>query len=110
MRRIRVVEAASDELSESAAWYEAQRPGLGDEFMAAVTATLRVVSENLVPLAPMQGERGDLEARKIAVHRFPYNVVVIEGPDERVVIAIAHQSREPGYWIERWPTGNSPRG
>jgi toxin ParE1/3/4 len=103
MRRIRFAEAASDELSEGAAWYEAQRPGLGDEFIAAVRATLDRVRENLVPLTPILGECGEANAGKMAVRRFPYNVVVIDEAEERIVVAIAHQSRKPDYWQVRWP-------
>jgi hypothetical protein len=35
------------------------------------------------------------------LRRFPYDVVVVDRPDEYLVVAIAHQSRRPGYWRDR---------
>jgi toxin ParE1/3/4 len=33
--------------------------------------------------------------------RFPFTIVYTELPDEVLIIAIAHASREPGYWRAR---------
>jgi hypothetical protein len=35
------------------------------------------------------------------LRRFPYDIVVRERVDEIIVVAVAHQSRRPGYWKNR---------
>ena len=33
--------------------------------------------------------------------KFPYNVVYLLDPDAVFIIAVAHQSRHPDYWLRR---------
>ncbi|PSF14838.1 type II toxin-antitoxin system RelE/ParE family toxin [Marinobacter shengliensis] len=101
MRTVRILEEASQEAIEAAAWYEYEQPGLGVEFFAAVDAAIDVIEENFLPLSPLPEEAGDTGARRLILERFPYDIVAIELPDEIIVIAVAHHSREPGYWRQR---------
>jgi hypothetical protein len=104
MRRVRILDAAAEEATEAAAWYERQRPGLGAEFERAVEAALDLLEEEIVPLTAMPGLAGKRGARRLILKRFPYDVVVSERTDELVVVAFAHHSREPGYWRARLGT------
>lgn len=101
MRTVRILEEASQEAIEAAAWYEYEQPGLGAEFFAAVDAAIDVIEENFLPLSPPPEEVGDTGVRRLILERFPYDIVAIELPEETVVIAVAHHSRKPGYWLER---------
>lgn len=101
MRTVRILEEASQEAIEAAAWYEHEQAGLGAEFFAAVDAAIDVIEEHVVPLSPLPEEAGDTDAKRLILERFPYDVVAIELPEETVVIAIAHHSRKPGYWLGR---------
>lgn len=101
MRRVRILEEASQEAIEAAAWYEYEQPGLGAEFFAAVDAAIDVIEENFLPLSPLPEEAGDTGARRLILERFPYDLVAIELSEETVVIAVAHHSRKPGYWLGR---------
>jgi len=40
-------------------------------------------------------------ARSFSAPCFPYTVFVAVLDDEVVIVAVAHQRREPGYWAER---------
>lgn len=40
-------------------------------------------------------------ARRFPLRRFPYSIIYQLRPDEVRVIALAHQSRRPGYWRGR---------
>jgi hypothetical protein len=40
-------------------------------------------------------------ARRIPLHGFPFNLAYRLQTDRIVVIAIANQSRRPGYWSRR---------
>ena len=101
MRTVRILEEASQEAIEAAAWYEYEQPGLGAKFFAAVEEAIDVIEENFIPLSPLPEEAGDTGAKRLILDRFPYDVVAIELPEEAVVIAVAHHSRKPGYWRER---------
>lgn len=39
--------------------------------------------------------------RRFPLRRFPYSIIYQLKPDEIRVIALAHQSRRPGYWRGR---------
>ncbi|MFL1456605.1 hypothetical protein ACJO5Y_19345 [Marinobacter sp. GN3S48] len=101
MRTVRILEEASQEAIEAAAWYEYEQPGLGAEFFDAVDAAFDVIEENLIPLSPLPEEAGDTDAKRLILERFPYDIVAIELSEEAIVIAVAHHSRKPGYWRER---------
>ena len=101
MRTVRILEEASQEAIEAAAWYEYEQAGLGAEFFAAVVSAIDVIEENFIPLSPLPEEAGNTGAKRLILDRFPYDIVAIELPEETVVIAIAHHSRKPGYWLGR---------
>ncbi len=48
MRVVRVHAAAAEEAAAATAWYEKERPGLGNEFQAALEAALDLIQEELV--------------------------------------------------------------
>lgn len=89
---------AAAEAGEAAAWYEAQRAGLGLEFLGAVDHAMDSVCESPM-LYPAW--RPNHPWRRSVIRRFPY-VVFYEVEDERVIImAVAHAKRRPGYWVTR---------
>ena len=93
---------ADQELEEAASWFEKQREGLGQVFLEAIDATLdRIV---LLPKAgaPVPYVPSDLSARRSPVEHFPYHVVYLETPAAIRILAIAHNRRRPGYWLERY--------
>ncbi len=89
---------ASEELFAAAAWYDDQRPGLGDEFLSAIDEVLRHVA-----LAPLSYSRDpfDERARRALVTRFPFAVVFVVQDGEIRVIAFVHAKRLPDYWTKR---------
>ena len=101
MRRIRILEEASDEAVAAAVWYDQEKPGLGIEFEQAIDVALDLLEEDLAPLVPVPGVSGGKGAKQLLLRRFPYSIVVRESEDEYLVIAIAHQHRRPGYWKDR---------
>ena len=102
MRRVRILEAAAEEIVEAVAWYERQRPGLGVDFSRAVDAALDLLEDEVVPLlAPTDRSAARHGAKRLILRRFPYDVVVRESGNEILVVAVAHHSRRPGYWKDR---------
>ena len=102
MRRVRLLDAAVEEAIEAAAWYESQRPGLGREFDSALNLALDLLQDEIVPLAVVHSSAGARGAVKLILKRFPFDLVIAPpSTDELLVIAIAHQSRRPGYRKKR---------
>ncbi|MFY9343371.1 MAG: type II toxin-antitoxin system RelE/ParE family toxin [Planctomycetota bacterium] len=65
-----VFTAAADEEVESArAWYETERPGLGDELLAEAARLITVIADH--PLHFRVVRHG---LRRALVHRFPYAI------------------------------------
>jgi hypothetical protein len=105
MRRLRIHAEAAEEAAEAAAWYENERPGLGEDFIRAVDAALDLLEEEVVPLVAVPGAAGARGAKRLLLRRFPYAIVVRESADEVLVLAFAHTARRPGYWRRRLKSG-----
>ncbi len=98
MKKVRYEDAADEELIDEIVRYELRREGLGTEFLNAVREAVRLLTQN--PGAWQASEHGR-DVRRFVMDRFPFTIVYSELADEILVIAIAHASREPGYWRTR---------
>jgi plasmid stabilization system protein ParE len=100
VKRARYHPAARDELRSAIAYDEAERAGRGIDLEEAVRRTIRRIQ--LLPRSAPRWPRvdGD-EIRRAKVKRHPYLVVYLVLPDQLVVLAIAHTSKQPAYWSER---------
>ena len=103
-RRVRVDEQAARELEEAAVWYEREAPGTGARLVSAFADAVDVLREEPFPLSTCPGEAGRLGAKRLLLHRFPFELVVVEQAEELFIVAVAHQSRRPGYWLDRLKT------
>lgn len=93
--------AARAELIEAQDWYEAESPGLGRRFRAAIEALTERMSAN-----PAQFPFALKNVRRALVQRFPYMLFfVVEEDGFLLVIACFHASRDPRRWQERGGTG-----
>ncbi len=96
MRRVRLLADARRELLHETAYYEQAREGTGRRFRLAVEAAfVRVLA------FPMSGTPAPAGTRRTTVQGFPFSVVYREVGDGILVYAIAHERRQPGYWLER---------
>jgi len=74
-------------------WYEEQRLGLGEEFLAAAGASFDAVEE-----FPARHARVHGEVRRAMVSRFPYGVFYRIEPKQVVVLTVLHTARDPRLW------------
>jgi plasmid stabilization system protein ParE len=93
---VRLRPEAEQDLTDAAAWYEAQRPGLGQRFLDEAQAMLSAISER--PLAYQLVHR---TARRAILRRFPFGIFYRVEPDQAVVVGIFHGSRDPNSWKAR---------
>lgn len=101
MRRVRALEAAAIEAGAAVRWYEAQRPGLGEEFERALAAALAQLQQQIVPLHALSGAPAPANTQRLTMKRFPFDIVVAIADDEVIIVALAHHARRPGYWRGR---------
>ena len=104
MRRIRFHPAAAVEAEEAAVWYSTEQPGLGSQFGSALEEALAHLYQDVIPSTryPHLPER--INAQRLQVRRFPYDLVFLVGEEEIVIVAVAHHRRRPGYWRARMAT------
>lgn len=89
-------ELAERELNEAAAYYDGERPGLGDAFLDEVERAITAILDN-----PEAAQRVTKNVRRKLVDRFPYAVLYSLRPDGIRVLAIMSQKRRPFYWRGR---------
>jgi plasmid stabilization system protein ParE len=88
--------AAWQELDEAFAYLEAEQPGLGYRFTADVDEALARIRQQphaWHPLGP--------SLRRCHLKHFRYAVIYRIRDDQVAILAIAHDSRRPGYWRDR---------
>jgi len=89
---------AAEEARDAVAYYEAKRPGLGDDFRAELEAALVLIQQSPQMYAIESGA-----VRLCPLHRFPFSIYYEELTDRIWIAAVAHQRRRPGYWARRRP-------
>ncbi len=84
------------EYREAAVFYDARRPGLGAAFTIEIEAAIQKILE-----APECWRFVEQDVRRCLAHRFPYGILYTIEESFILIIAVAHGSREPGYWRHR---------
>lgn len=88
--------AASYEVEDSAAHYEALIGGLGIRFVEEVER-----ASELLESYPEIGQEIDPDIRHFVLADFPHSLIYALEPELVWVLAVAHDKRRPGYWKER---------
>jgi len=94
--RLRIRKAARGDIAEARRWYESERTGLGQEFIAAVRAAL-----NRIEREPLQFPVVHKELRRLLVSRFPYGIYYLVLEKDIAVVAVTHSKRDPQTWMQR---------
>ena len=95
---ILVQSLAERDLLEAQEWYEARRPGLGDDFRLTIDGLPRRIANK--PLAyPVVYH----EIRRAVVRRFPYLLYFMVRQDIVTVVACLHSKRSPRRLRTRVP-------
>ena len=81
---------------EAASRYESEVSELGFRFADEVERVVLLLLDH-----PELGSRLDDELRHFVLRRFPFSVVYAVASDVVYIVAVAHGSREPGYWRPR---------
>ena len=100
--RLELHPEARAELRSAALWYDERRTGLGDEFIAEVSATLDRMGSAPESYPAWPGTRAvDPLIRKATVQLFPYLIAFEQHEQHLLILAVAHAKRRPLYWLSR---------
>jgi plasmid stabilization system protein ParE len=81
---------AAAEITEARDWYERRRPGLGDDFVAALAKLLGTVRSNPMAFPAIYGD-----VHRAILSRFPYAVYYRLDAEAVIVLAVIHARRHP---------------
>jgi toxin ParE2 len=102
MMNIRFLTMAETEVDEAVSWYQEKSQDESLKFLDELDRIVRLVAGY-----PLIGVEIEPEIRSFVFSRFPYSLIYGTEENALVVIAIAHQARQPRYWIERFTSGGS---
>lgn len=103
-RPVRLHPLAEDEVLDAWSWYEEQRPGLGDDFLAAVRSALDLVTRWPGSGSPTIEDHGVVIERRVSTPNFPYVLRYRVLDDAVVVMTVHHHRRHPGHGGDRSPS------
>ncbi len=89
---------ADSDISDTAAWYENQRTGLGGEFAEAVFQAIDELAVN--PLLTSRRHRRR-NIRFTMPARFPYRIIYEIRNDMVLIICVIHAARDDRHWRQR---------
>ena len=96
MMKIRFLNLADQEVDDAVRWYEEQAEGLSRDFLDELDRVVR-----LVRIYPLMATQIEPDIRRFLFSRSPYSLVYGLDQETIVIIAVAHQHREPRYWADR---------
>lgn len=96
MSKARYHEAAEDELLREIGYLEFRAKGLGRRFFREVRRAEQLIGE--FPEAAAEITPG---IRKYVLRKFRYSLIYSIEREGVLILAVAHQSRSPAYWISR---------
>lgn len=82
--------SADADIQRAYSWYEAQRQGLGVEFVQRVDEAIAKIERN-----PLAHAKLILDARRINLKQFPYGLWYTVRESGEIVIACLHHRRDP---------------
>lgn len=96
MTLIRYHEAAEDELLNEIGYLELRGRGLGRRFLAEARR-----AESVIARFPESAQQIRPGIRKRILRKFRYSIIYSIEQDGLLVLAVAHHSRRPSYWVSR---------
>ncbi len=98
---VSILEEAQEEIDEARKYLNRQSPGLGQRFLDDVTDRLAEIAVNPLRFPKVETLPDDSRYRRALLHVFRYAVVFEILDDLALIIAVAHCSRKPNYWLGR---------
>jgi len=91
-----IAKIARAEFDDAKQYYELEHAGLGSRFEKEIKASLLRIKQ-----FPDAWPIEQVGIQKYLIHKFPYKILYSIQKNTILVLAFAHQHREPTYWIDR---------
>ena len=91
-----LIPPADKELEEAINYYNDQLAGLGDQFYTSFLDTVGYIVQT-----PDAWRKIGANTRRINIKRFPYLILYVLDGQDVLITCIAHQHRNPTYYMER---------
>jgi len=92
----RFLPPAEEEMTAASVFYEAASPNLGVDFLDDVQRGVGLLRDH-----PRIGQSVGSGLRRMLLHHFPFSLIYAVEADAILIVAVAHQRRQPDYWRER---------
>jgi len=99
--KLRILAEAESEIEAAWEYLISQAARLGARFLDDLEETLDAVTERPESFPRLETLPDDSPYRRALLSIFRYAVVFEIESGEIVVVAVAHTSREPNYWLDR---------
>jgi len=93
-----LIPEAEQDIADAYEWYEARRPGLGEDFLSCVDACIQAIGRSPEMRAVVHETY-----RRALVRRFPFAIFYEHTGDVVTVYSVFHTSRDPAKWRQRLP-------
>ncbi len=99
--KLTILDAATNEIHDAAAYYHDISNSLSGRFLTTITSVLEQIETSPLRFGHLETLPDAIDVRRALIPGFPYYIPFRVMRDEILVLAIAHGSREPNYWIGR---------
>lgn len=89
---------AEQDVAQAYSWYDCKRPGLGEEFLSCVDASIEAIRR-----MPEMHAIVHESYRRGLVRRFPYAVFYEYAEATVTIYGVFHTARDPDKWRRRLP-------
>ena len=93
---------AEEEIGRYGGQYRDESERVAERFFDEVSASLELLSQYPQIDEIVPGARVRRTARRVPLRHFPFFIVYRDLPDYVEIMALAHTSRRPNYWRDRF--------
>lgn len=94
-----IAKIAQQEFNEAKEFYEIEQSGLGLRFEKEIKKSILRIKKY-----PSAWPFERAEVRRYLIHKFPFKILYSIQENIILILAFAHQHRDPEYWIDRIKT------
>ncbi len=99
--RLRILAEAEAEIEAAQQYLNSQTVSAGNDFLNALCQALDAIAERPMSFARMETLPRHARYRRALLARFHYAVVFEVLREDILIVALAHASRDPNYWLDR---------
>ena len=101
MLQVKFSPAALLEIRDSIQWLSEQSPAAAEGLASEIARLVDQLRHHPESGSPVRGRGIPRGLRRLALHRYRYLLVYRQDGNVVSVVALAHTSRKPGYWVDR---------